>query len=66
MAYPEITEEVVYLTAGAAMPVVIANTFNSLLNDTFDEAYKKLLNVSTYTVRSLYIIQLLITHIVTY
>ena len=64
MAYPEITEEVVYLTAGAAMPVVIANTFNSLLNDTFDEAYKKLLNVSTYC--SLYIIRILLTHLLTY
>ena len=45
MAYPEITEEAVYLTAGAAMPAVIENTFQSLLNDDFDTAYKKLLSV---------------------
>mmetsp|Transcript_20703 Transcript_20703/g.20052 ORF Transcript_20703/g.20052 Transcript_20703/m.20052 type:complete len:346 (-) Transcript_20703:256-1293(-) len=42
MSYPEITEEVVYQTAGAAMPAVIEETFHSLLNDNFDDAYKKI------------------------
>ena len=46
MAYPQITEEAVYLTAGAAMPAVIEDTFHSLLNDDFDTAYKKILAVS--------------------
>jgi len=49
MAYPEITEEAVYLTAGAAMPAVIESTFQSLLNDDFDTAYKKLLSVRMRT-----------------
>lgn len=45
MAYPRITEEAVYLTAGAAMPAVIDDTYQSLLNDDFDKAYKKILSV---------------------
>jgi replication factor C subunit 3/5 len=45
MAYPQITEEAVYLTAGAAMPTVIEDTYQSLLNDDFDKAYKKILSV---------------------
>jgi len=43
MAYPEVTEEAVYLTAGAAMPVVIEAIFLSLMNDTFEIAYRSLL-----------------------
>ena len=35
----------VYQTAGAAVPAVIEATFQSLLNDSFDEAYKKINNV---------------------
>jgi len=46
MAYPEINEDVVYLTAGAAVPRVIAAMFQSLLNDTFDVAYKHILSIT--------------------
>jgi hypothetical protein len=40
--------QVVYQTAGAAMPAVIEETFQSLLNDNFDDAYKKINNVSSW------------------
>ena len=33
------------MTAGAAMPAVIEETFQSLLNDNFDDAYSKINNV---------------------
>ena len=33
------------MTAGAAMPAVIEQTFQSLLNDNFDEAYRKINDV---------------------
>jgi replication factor C subunit 3/5 len=46
MAYPEVTEEAVYLTAGAAMPKVIDEMFRSLMNDGFETAYLKLQTVS--------------------
>lgn len=46
MAYPVVNEENVYLTAGAALPAVIQSIFNSLLNDTFENAHKLLSNVS--------------------
>lgn len=42
MAFPEVNEEVVYLTAGAALPAVIDDTLRSLLNDDFKTAYTKL------------------------
>ncbi len=45
MAFPEVNEEVVYLTAGAAIPAVIEQTLQSLLNDDFSTAYSKLLRV---------------------
>jgi hypothetical protein len=45
MAFPEINEETVYLTAGAALPITIDRILVSLLNDSFTESYKKLLNV---------------------
>lgn len=41
LAYPEINEDVIYLTAGAAQPSVIEALVTSLFNDTFDEAYRK-------------------------
>lgn len=43
MAFPEVNEEVVYLTAGAAVPAVLDKILQSLLNDEFSTAYKKLL-----------------------
>ena len=45
MAYPEVTEDAVYLTAGAAMPCVIQAIFVSLMNDSFEIAYRNLLKV---------------------
>ena len=39
MAYPEINETVVYVTAGAAIPSVIQSMLHSLLNDNFETAY---------------------------
>jgi replication factor C subunit 3/5 len=39
MAYPEINEETVYLTAGSAIPAVIKTLLNSLLNENFDTSY---------------------------
>jgi replication factor C subunit 3/5 len=47
MAYPVVTREAVYLTAGAAMPEVIETIFQSLLNDTFETAYTTLLQTIT-------------------
>lgn len=46
MAYPQLNEESVYLTAGAAIPAVIKDLLHSLLNDTFEVAYSKLLNTT--------------------
>jgi len=42
MAYPQVNEINVYLTAGAAMPVIIKQLLQSLLNDTFVVAYDTL------------------------
>ncbi len=39
MAYPEVSEETVYLTAGAAIPKVIEGLLISLLNDSFQDSY---------------------------
>jgi replication factor C subunit 3/5 len=39
IAYPQVTEDVVYMTAGAAIPTVIKNMLASLLKDSFDEGY---------------------------
>jgi replication factor C subunit 3/5 len=39
MAYPEVSEETVYLTAGAAIPAVIEKLVKSLLNDSFKDSY---------------------------
>ena len=49
MAYPTVTQDAVYLTAGAAMPSVIEAIFTSLLNDSFEPAYRTLLKVSICT-----------------
>ena len=46
MAFPEVNEEVVYLTAGAAVPSVIDGILASLLNDNFQTAFEGLINVS--------------------
>ena len=35
------------MTAGAALPAVIEETFQSLLNDNFDDAYRKINDVSS-------------------
>jgi len=40
MSYPEINEDVIYLTAGAAQPAVIEALVNSLMTDSFDAAYR--------------------------
>ena len=47
MAFPEVNEDVVYLTAGAAVPAVIDKILQSLLNDDFGTSYKGLLNDTT-------------------
>jgi replication factor C subunit 3/5 len=47
MAYPQVTEESVYLTAGAALPSVIETIFQCLLNDNFETAYEKIFKVIT-------------------
>ena len=46
MAYPQVTQDNVYLTAGAAMPSVIEAIFVSLMNQPFEQAYRTLLQVS--------------------
>ena len=50
MAYPQVTEDAVYLTAGAAMPKVIEAIYASLMNDGFEDAYRTLLKVYSYFV----------------
>ena len=40
MAYDQITVDNVYLTAGAAMPSVIEAIFKSLMNESFEVAYR--------------------------
>jgi replication factor C subunit 3/5 len=45
MAYPQVTEDAVYLTAGAAMPKVIETIFLTLMSDSFEQAYKSVLKV---------------------
>lgn len=47
MAYPQVTEDNVYLTAGAAMPSVIEGIFMALMNGSFENAYRMLLKVTT-------------------
>lgn len=48
MAYPEVSEETVYLTAGAAIPAVIDNLIKSLFNDSFQQAYNLIYQVSIF------------------
>ena len=45
MAYPEVNQETVYLTAGAPQPAVIDNLFVCALNDSFPVAYNTFLKV---------------------
>jgi replication factor C subunit 3/5 len=40
MAYPEVNEETIYLTAGAAVPAVINSMLSTLLNSNFQESYE--------------------------
>jgi replication factor C subunit 3/5 len=47
MAYPQVSEETVYLTAGAAVPKIIEGLLKSLLNDTFLNCYNLILKVSS-------------------
>jgi len=47
MAYPEVSEESVYLTAGAAVPAVVESILTSLLNDSFDTAVGSLMTIIT-------------------
>ena len=48
MAYQGgINEQAVYMTAGAALPAVIEDLFNSLLADSFDVAYGKVIAATT-------------------
>ena len=42
------TSESVYLTAGAALPYVITNILESLLNESFEKAYNNLLEKIIY------------------
>ena len=47
MAYDsEINEEIIYLTAGAAVPSVIETMYTELLNEDFESAYTKMLKVN--------------------
>ncbi len=48
MAYPELSEEKVYLTAGAALPIVINGIVHSLLNDDFQTSYNLIHKVSSF------------------
>jgi replication factor C subunit 3/5 len=43
MAYDQVTEQAVFLTAGAAMPAVIEAIYTSLMNENFEMAYRALL-----------------------
>lgn len=47
LAYPEVNEETVFLTAGAAVPAVIETILVSMLNDTFESAYDSLAQIIT-------------------
>lgn len=42
MAYPLVDEQAVYLTAGAAVPAVIEQMLQALLNESFDAAYESI------------------------
>lgn len=46
LSYDEVDEEVVYLTAGAAVPKVVDQMFQSLMNDPFQEAYNTIFQVN--------------------
>lgn len=48
LSYEEVDEEVVYLTAGAAVPRVIEHMFQSLMNDSFLQAYNTINQVRIY------------------
>lgn len=45
MAYPEVNEESVYLTAGAAVPKLIEQMFVILMNESFKDSYENILKV---------------------
>ena len=48
LSYAEVSEEVVYMTAGAAVPKVIEQMLDSLLNDGFQTAYNTILQVNCW------------------
>ncbi|CAE7383711.1 Rfc5 [Symbiodinium microadriaticum] len=45
MAFPEVNEEAVYLTAGAVLPAAMSAMLQSLLNDDFNTCYSGLRQV---------------------
>lgn len=45
LAFPEIDEKAVYLTAGAVLPEAVHSILHTLLNSPFDECYASLLQV---------------------
>ncbi len=45
MAYPEVNEETVYLTAGAPLPSKMDHLLTILLNDSFKESYNNVYQV---------------------
>ena len=45
MAYPQVDEETVYLTAGAPLPARMDGLLHSLLNDDFQTAYGQVLQM---------------------
>lgn len=65
MAYPMVNEENVYLTAGAALPHVIQSIFKSLLNDTYEDAYKLLAGVSKINIH-LFLLILFVSNVIVF
>lgn len=50
MAYPIVDERAIYLTAGAAVPPVIDAMFAALMNQSYTEAYKSIIAVSSWRI----------------
>eukprot|EP00798_Chlamydomonas_sp_ICE-L_P032716 gene32716-3601_t len=47
MAFPQVTEEAVYLCTGNPQPREIENVLHQLFNDSFNDAFKKILDLQT-------------------
>lgn len=45
-SYPEINEDIIYMTAGAALPSIIKNILDSLLNDNYNTSYELLIKAT--------------------